>query len=543
MLAVSACPWKVQAVPCALSRSPPEARSAMRAGWEEAFGFVGLACCLWSATCRGHGGRCSRCSRRSADTWVAPLVHTKGAPSKGNLALGAVEQNEVRRLYGQVFSPELQAWKPVLLQQTGPQRWEDGGGLCLDLSLEDLIAAVPGREGVEEPAPAWPAELREELAQWPLKGPGTLVFDPNFFVQRGAARVLLGPGPVLFPGAAAALGLPTADCTQALRAAVAGRSLQAVLGKADSMEGLLGGLPPSLQSGHFDLPTDASSTCEAVMHQPLDVLELESRSWTCGAVVRELKGPEAGCIGCRVGDFISKIDGADVMDLPFDDVVRRLRAGPLKVSFARPDRTDFMYLREVPAVPESMAPFLGGEPVDMQQLVPALAEHLAGGDLFFHRATPMLFAGDGGTASHLHIDAQGTPLVQFCHVLHGTKLLLTAPRADAEPGPVLPWGSEASEVRFPAGGVLQQEAAEWLLRPEVSVAAAGPGDLLLFQGQAPHAGCNGTGELNVSLFHSAQPIRAMLEGAFGPAYQALAQRMTSGKSFCGHLPTCVACSV
>lgn len=56
--------------------------------------------------------------------------------------------------------------------------------------------------------------------------------------------------------------------------------------------------------------------------------------------------------------------------------------------------------------------------------------------------------------------------MQFCHVLHGTKLLLTAPRADAEPGPVLPWGSEASEVRFPAGGVLQQEAAEWLLRPE-----------------------------------------------------------------------------
>lgn len=32
---------------------------------------------------------------------------------------------------------------------------------------------------------------------------------------------------------------------------------------------------------------------------------------------------------------------------------------------------------------------------------------------------PQVFAGDGGSASHVHVDM--LPMVQMCHVLHGIK--------------------------------------------------------------------------------------------------------------------------
>ena len=49
----------------------------------------------------------------------------------------------------------------------------------------------------------------------------------------------------------------------------------------------------------------------------------------------------------------------------------------------------------------------------------------------------------------------------------------------------------------------------------------------LFLGRSLHAGCNGASEACVAVFHGAQPISYMAQGAFGPAYQVLARQILS----------------
>ncbi|CAK9029910.1 Chaperone protein DnaJ [Durusdinium trenchii] len=123
----------------------------------------------------------------------------------------------------------------------------------------------------------------------------------------------------------------------------------------------------------------------------------------------------------------------------------------------------------------------------------------------------MLFAGDGGTGSHLHIDRK--PLLQFCHVLHGRKFFTVAPNGGRPPGAVVPWRCASPEVQLSTStsGV---EVEEYLVQPEVSVAVLRPGDdLMLFLGQSCHAGSNGAGEVCVSLFHGMQPVSYMLQGS------------------------------
>lgn len=51
-----------------------------------------------------------------------------------------------------------------------------------------------------------------------------------------------------------------------------------------------------------------------------------------------------------------------------------------------------------------------GVSADPQQLVAQMAETPQ--ELVFSEATPSLFAGDGGTGSHLHVDRK--PLLQVC---------------------------------------------------------------------------------------------------------------------------------
>ena len=211
------------------------------------------------------------------------------------------------------------------------------------------------------------------------------------------------------------------------------------------------------------------------------------------------------------------------------------------LSFTRPTLEDKIYLREVPAVDEALQALAGepgepGEPGDLtlRELVPSLSKHFSMDYLFFSEQTPMLFAGDGGTGSHLHIDRK--PLVQFCHVLHGTKVFCVAPAGASAPGPVVPWdrkdptdpkgpSSPSYEATLSTDSELPAGAAEWLQREDVSVAVVQPGDVLLFLGQSLHAGCNGAGRLCMAVFHGAQPTSYMAQGVFGPAYQALARKV------------------
>ncbi|CAK0820923.1 unnamed protein product, partial [Prorocentrum cordatum] len=159
-------------------------------------------------------------------------------------------------------------------------------------------------------------------------------------------------------------------------------------------------------------------------------------------------------------------------------------------------------------------------------LVPEVARRIGGQHLFISERTPMLFAGDQGTASHVHIDNK--PLIQFCHVLHGTKLFCVAPSA--------PWVSQDQaadaahgEVSLPVDVPLADDAAEWLQRPDTSVCAGRPGDLFLFPGRKPHCGANGLGALSVALFHGARRVQDMASGVFGPGMQQLAMRQLHGR--------------
>ena len=208
---------------------------------------------------------------------------------------------------------------------------------------------------------------------------------------------------------------------------------------------------------------------------------------------------------------------------PVQDMLAMPNAVTLTLS--RPQLADKIYLREVPAVDDALYS-LSGDRFSLQDLVPRLGQDFGTNYLFFSEQTPMLFAGDRGTGSHLHIDRK--PLVQFCHVLHGTKVFCVAPREGHRPGPVVPWESTgAPEAVLSTDAELPTGAGKWLQRDDVSVALVRPGDILMFLGQSLHAGCNGASELCAAVFHGAQPVSYMAQGAFGPAYQALAQKILS----------------
>ena len=155
------------------------------------------------------GRHCShKCSERNA--WVAPLVEATGAPGEGNVALGAIQHTEhgASRLHGQVYDEDIKSWRPVLLERVGASdSWRDQE-LTIELPLSKVTERL-NQADLQKTLPSWPTSLRKSLETWPLKGPGTLIFDPHFFAQRSAALALLEAGPVLFPRAASAMGLPS----------------------------------------------------------------------------------------------------------------------------------------------------------------------------------------------------------------------------------------------------------------------------------------------------------------------------------------------
>jgi len=410
--------------------------------------------------------------------------------------------------------------------------------MSFDLSLDAMAAAAfPQRmkTSMSELAPAWPSSVHDALDRWPLKGPGTVVMDPQFFMQR-AAPMAARPagGPVFFPGGARHLRLPSAKLVQATGEHISGRNLRGLLGySAPGQEfgELLAQMPDSIACGHFDLARATSNSSAgpdsefvlevALNKQPLG-LQCEPRTWTCGAVIRTvLPGSEAERAGCRVGDVVRRVGDLDVSTAPLEDVDKFLQmAPPVRLVLERPKLLDHLYLRETLASDEAVQVFAGAGQ-SAKELVPELAQRIGSRHLFISERTPMLFAGDGGTASHVHIDNK--PLIQFCHVIHGIKLFGVAPSA--------PWVSQDAAAEKAYGEVclhvdipLAEDAREWLERPDTSVCAMQPADLLLFPGRKPHFGANGLGGVSVALFHGARNMADMANGVFGPAFQELALR-------------------
>ena len=150
--------------------------------------------------CDGDGGK--------ERPWVAPVVQATGAPGEGNVALGAIQQaaDGSSILHGQVYDEDAEGWRPVLLKRVGTSSTWQSKDLTLELPLEKIAKILPSQVDLKKELPCWPSALRKSLEAWPLKGPGTVILDPHFFTQRAAALALLG-GPVVFPGAANAMGL------------------------------------------------------------------------------------------------------------------------------------------------------------------------------------------------------------------------------------------------------------------------------------------------------------------------------------------------
>lgn len=465
--------------------------------------------------------------------WVAPTISANLGGEEIQMALGAVEQQQSngtgcgRVLYGQIFRGG--KWCPVKLTEKEPDLWLGLEAGPLTLSFDTM------KRSLLREAPGWPSELAEDLSRWPLKGPGTVVFDAHFFVQRGVSAVLSSGSPVLFVGAAQQLGLVTEDWIPGIAKQLKNRSLCEVVGSSSSLEEMIQDLPEDLRKGHFDIAGAIAGVDERHWTQVYTVkierpeqLIIESCSWTLGAMLRE----PISEVNAAVGDVLLKINGQGILWHSFDEIQELLvQLGSAEITFGRPKVIQKIYLREAVASAEALSLFgvdgLDGLNVDGKVLVSQLGTLLSRAGLVFAEDRPGLFAGDAGTASHLHVDRK--PLLQFCHGLHGCKFFCVAP--GKSPGPQVPWQSgsqlEMLDAQLPTDEKLSPAAVEWMQSPEVSVCCLHPGDLLLFLGQSCHAGCNGAAQMSLSLFHGAMPLSYMLQGAFGVPYQLMARKLMS----------------
>lgn len=402
----------------------------------------------------------------------------------------------------------------------------EGEERLLELRMSDVelaAALLPeagraGGVGVPELAPSWPSAVTEKLSQWPLRGPGILVFDGNFFLDNIAELVSAGRGLLVFPGGLAALGLPIAGLPVTLRDSMKpGVGLAAQLLKAEAQihepipYGDLLRASDGVASGVVDFSRGyqvADGRRRAVLEpQPFGGFGLEyvPRTWACGAVIRAME-PEgvADCAGCREGDVIVAADGESLLDAPLAQVrnVMAFAREPVALEIEQPLIERPFYLREATT---RLLQELAGEGAENAawELVPSIEAMMRArnaGGLVFEEQRPMVFAGDGGSSSRRHADQQHR--VQFCHVLSGSKLFALDTRGGAGSDEDASAGGSA-EVSLPVDQPLGEDLAAWLRSEEVSAALCQAGDIFCFWGGDRHCGANGMDALPcIALFHS-----------------------------------------
>jgi len=237
--------------------------------------------------------------------------------------------------------------------------------------------------------------------------------------------------------------------------------------------------------------------------------EVVPRKWTKGAVIRAVgRGSSAEEAGCRAGDLVIAVNGSDALNAPWEEVAALISEGelPLSMEVAQPVLSDPLYLREAsPNLLRSLAGLRSAR--SARELFPRVRDAFAG-TMELVEKEPLLFAGDGGSASHVHTDSD--PQVQMCHVLHGTKLFGVAEGAAASSVDwISRWGAGAQpEVSLPADRELPAAQAAWLESEGVSVVAGSAGDVLLFWGGSPHFGANALGAGPcVAFFHACEEAR------------------------------------
>mmetsp|Transcript_56895 Transcript_56895/g.166609 ORF Transcript_56895/g.166609 Transcript_56895/m.166609 type:complete len:560 (+) Transcript_56895:74-1753(+) len=399
------------------------------------------------------------------------------------------------------------AWRRVLLRPSGLHRWTDRDK-TVTLTLDGASAqsaslpGIGGHAALDECAPQWPKSVVSELRPWSLKGPGIVVYDTDTFIKNAVAFVAAGQGPVLFPGGAQRLGLPSAMLVGATSEETVSSAWD-ILGRGKSELPLSYGkmlrASQEMRTGIVDLGqvSFASDNLRSVKlpSRPFG-WEYAPRMWEHGAAIRSVDpGGPADKAGCRPGDVIVSANGRWLFDAPLSVVDSLLQDAtpPIELEVAQATLAEPLYLREaLPVVLRALPSGVAAEDA-AEQLLPALQE-LLGLQVSLTDDVPKVFLGDGGSGSYVHVDE--VQQVQMCHVLRGTKFFGVA----ATPPPRLPG---TAEVTLPVNRELSGETAKWLASRHVSLVAAGPGDVLLFWGGCWHFGSNGMGkQACLALFHA-----------------------------------------
>mmetsp|Transcript_90610 Transcript_90610/g.290417 ORF Transcript_90610/g.290417 Transcript_90610/m.290417 type:complete len:415 (-) Transcript_90610:209-1453(-) len=404
-----------------------------------------------------------------------------------------------------------------------------------------------------ERAPGWPVEVLEALSVWPLKGRGTVVFDASYFLDNLQALLAEGRGPALLVGGASSLGLPSAIAAAELHRTLGGvksPKLAELFMRARSHEFDACAIPDGpftyemllevsdgVASGLIDLTRASLSgprRCCKIQAGPFGFMHAP-RTWAHGAVLQNLEpAGEAELAGCRPGDVVLAANGVATLDAPLPEAAAALQsASQLLLEVVQPILEGPLYLHQAST---AVVRELAGRDAEVAALgvIPRLSHllderrSLAGAadsevGLSELRSRPTVFAGDGGSASRLHVDI--VPRVQFCHVLHGMKLFaVESDAAAARPikgrspevaFPVdLPLPNEEAEIVSASPPLLRRFEDEWpswfeareggdfLAGPGVSVAACRADDVLCFWGGDRHCGANAMAEGPcIALFH------------------------------------------
>lgn len=419
-------------------------------------------------------------------------------------------------------------WQRARLGRRESDLWvDDALGLELRMLESELAALLLSGDSwssgkcslaPRECAPGWPQAVTDSLSPWPLKGRGTVLFDVSELASTAVGLRDGKQGPVVVPGGAEKLGLASAHISQVLDEQLSGVTMRQALCRSTSelleelsYGNLLEFNPALVKTGGLDLSNTATTLGSLrtvqIWERPFN-LEVVSRRWTKGALIRRVgKGGVAQQAGCKPGDVVVSSNGKDMLDATWQDVVDMVTSEdlPVTLELAQPVLADPLYLREARGhILQTMADLRPQD--DINRLFPEVKGCFSN-DFELEETEPLVFAGDGGSGSHVHTDSD--PQIQMCHVLHGSKLFGVV---HGEHEMEVPWirrfdAATDVEVSLPADVRPPPEQASWLSSEGVSIAWGRSGDILLFWGGTPHFGCNGLGSGPcVAVFHACKPL-------------------------------------
>ncbi|CAK9019496.1 THO complex subunit 3 [Durusdinium trenchii] len=370
-----------------------------------------------------------RRSRRRMARRAAPILELDSQKLKVVMLQRGDRGRESDVIRGEVG--EDQSWTPVRLKPTGANKWEDPDAhVALEMSDADVLAALcPQREtapSFRASAPLWPQVVSQQMGAWPLKGPGTILFDVEQLLQV-AGELQDGTGPVLIPGGAQQLKLSSRDVVDLLFPCLMGSSLPDVFGAESggkfTYQELLDTCASGLGAvGVADLSRVEQLTDGRVVtleSKPFNMLQMPRR-WSRGAVIRQVgRNGVAEQAGCKAGDIIVTINGEAVLNATLQRIQELLDEElPVRLEVGQPVLKEPIYIRE--ATTELLTTLADEEATEaVEDLLPQISALLKDRAKMSDEL-PQVFAGDGGSASHVHVDS--APMVQMCHVVHGIKI-------------------------------------------------------------------------------------------------------------------------